>query len=51
MAANKLELIKCQHPELPIYFIINGEEEDFEHFKKMSELRDVPYSFFKDGEE
>jgi glutaredoxin len=51
MAANKLELIKRQYPQLPIYFIINGEEEDFDSFKKMSELRDVPYTFFNDGEE
>jgi hypothetical protein len=51
MAANKLELIKRQHPDLPIYFIINGEQEDFEEFKKMSELRDVPYSYFNDGDE
>lgn len=51
MAANKLELIKKQHPDLPIYFIINGEEEDFSEFSKVSELETVPYAFFNDGDE
>jgi len=51
MAANKLELIKRQHPELPIYFIINGEDIDFPDFLKASELESVPYSFFNDGDE
>lgn len=51
MAANKLELIKKQHPNLPIYFIINGEEEDFPQFIKASELETVPYAFFNDGDE
>ncbi len=51
MAANKLELIKKQHPDLPIYFIINGEDEDFSEFIKVSELETVPYAFFNDGDE
>jgi len=51
MAANKLELLKKQHPGLPIYFIINGEDEDFPEFVKTAELETVPYSFFNDGDE
>jgi uncharacterized membrane protein YphA (DoxX/SURF4 family) len=51
VAANKLEIIKRQHPELPIYFVINGEDEDFPQFIQSTELRDVPFTRFQKGDE
>lgn len=50
MAANKLEVIKRQNPDLPIYFIINGEGEDFPEFLRVTQMENTPYAFFNDGD-
>jgi len=51
MAANKLELIKRQHPELPLYFVLNGKKETLDDFLKMTEVKETPYAFFNTGDE
>ena len=46
IAAFKLHIIKKQHPELPIYFILNGEKADIEKFHLDTRSQNVPYTLF-----
>jgi hypothetical protein len=50
MTMNKLEVIKQQYPELPIYAILNGDEEKLEPFRKATQLKYIPYTIFNGGE-
>lgn len=50
MTVNKLEVLKRNNPELPIYLVLNGEESDFEQFKMKTQLTSIPYAFFNDGD-
>lgn len=50
IAANRLELIKKQHPELPVYLVVNGKMEMLDEFLKVTEVDEMPYFVFNDGE-
>lgn len=46
LAATRLEAIKRDHPELPIYIILTGEANDIPDFIEESKLHDIPYQHF-----
>ena len=46
LAANKLGILKKQHPEYPIYFVLNGRQEDLNSFFNESNSVHVPHSMF-----
>jgi hypothetical protein len=45
LGAQKLNIIHDQHPELPIYFILNGEEAELKSFLEESKTKTISYSF------
>jgi hypothetical protein len=45
LGAQKLNILKNQHPELPIYFILNGAEADLKAFLEESKTTIIKYSF------
>lgn len=45
IGAQKLNIIHQQHPELPIYFIFNGEKSDLKSFLEESKTTSIKYSF------
>ncbi len=51
MSLNKLEVIKRQHPELPIYTVLNGEFDLLDEFVLETQMKEVPHTFFNDGDE
>lgn len=46
LAATRLETIKREHPELPIYAVISGDEADMPSFLEETHLHDIPYQHF-----
>ncbi len=50
MTMNKLEVIKQQYPELPIYAILNGDQDKLGAFQKATQLKNIPYTIFNGGE-
>jgi hypothetical protein len=50
MTMHKLEVIKQQYPELPIYAILNGDLENFDAFQKATQLKNIPHTIFNGGE-
>jgi hypothetical protein len=44
LAASRLEAIKRDHPELPMHFILCGEDEDLKGFIDETRLSSVPYT-------
>lgn len=45
IGAHKLNLIHQQHPNIPIYFILNGEDYDLKPFIEESKTTDIEYCF------
>ncbi|MFY8028448.1 MAG: TlpA family protein disulfide reductase, partial [Bacteroidia bacterium] len=45
IGAQKLNLIHQQNPDLPIYFILNGETSDLQEFLESSKTKDIEYRF------
>lgn len=45
IAAKKFRLIKRNNPELPVYFILNGDKEDLPEFLADTKAENIPYSF------
>jgi hypothetical protein len=43
IAAYKMHIIKKQNPEIPFYFILNGEEKKLESFFNETKSREIPY--------
>jgi hypothetical protein len=50
IGAHKLNIIHKEQPELPIYFILNGEKSDLENFLIESKTTDIKYSFMTQKE-
>jgi hypothetical protein len=50
LGAQKLNIIHEQHPELPIYFIFNGQQTELKSFLEESKTTDIDYSFMTLGE-
>lgn len=44
MAAKRMQLFHYIHPEVPIYFVFNGEESDIPKFVKEVDLVNIPYT-------
>jgi len=47
LAAYKLHIMKKKNPALPIYFILNGKDENIKPFFEETKSENVPHSFFK----
>lgn len=45
VAAKKFRLIKKNNPELPIYFILNGDKENYVSFIEDTKADNIPYSY------
>ena len=45
-AAYRLHIIKKNHPELPIFMVLAGREENEKSFFKETKSKDVPYMMF-----
>lgn len=45
IAAKKFRLIKKDNPELPIYFVLNGNKADLAAFLEDTKATNIPYSF------
>jgi hypothetical protein len=45
LGAQKLNILQNQHPELSIYFILNGEKSDLKSFLEESKTTTIKYSF------
>jgi hypothetical protein len=45
IGAQKLNIIHNQHPELPIYFILNGEKSELNEFLQETKTKSIKYSF------
>jgi len=45
IGAQKLNIIHNHHPELPIYYILNGEQSDLKNFLEESKTTSINYSF------
>lgn len=45
IAAYKISVIHQKNPDIPIYFILNGDVSDFNSFKEYSKMGDIPYSY------
>lgn len=45
IAAKKFYLIKKNNPELPIYFVLNGDKENYAPFMKETKADNIPNSF------
>jgi uncharacterized membrane protein YphA (DoxX/SURF4 family) len=45
IAAKKFRLIKKNNPELPVYFILNGNKRDYPDFMKDTKTENIPSSF------
>ncbi len=45
IATHKLNLIHEQYPELPIYYILNGDSADLKNFMEETKTRDIAYCF------
>jgi len=43
-AAYKIQIIKNRIPNMPVYFFINGDEDDIEKFHKLTNSKIIPYS-------
>lgn len=50
LGAFKLHLMHKDNPQLPIYFILNGDEEKLPAFFEESKAADMPYSFMTEKE-
>jgi hypothetical protein len=50
LGAQKLNIIHNQHPDLPIYFIFNGEKSDLKNFLDESKTTSIKYSFMTQKE-
>ncbi|MBX7051969.1 MAG: hypothetical protein K1X54_08025 [Flavobacteriales bacterium] len=46
LAATRLEAIKRDHPELPIYAVLSGNANDIPAFMEETKLHDIPYQHF-----
>lgn len=44
IAATKLRIMKEKNPELPIYFVINGEEKNIRRFQELTQSADIPWT-------
>lgn len=45
IAAKKFRLIKKNNPELPIYFVLNGDKEKLKPFMEDTKADNIPYTF------
>jgi hypothetical protein len=45
VAAKKFRLIKNNNPEIPIYFVLNGDKKDLKSFLEDTRIENIPYSF------
>lgn len=45
VAAKKFRLIKRNNPELPIYFVLNGDKTNYPAFIEQTQASNIPYSF------
>ena len=45
VAAKKFRLIKKNNPELPVYFILNGDREKYKEFIEDTKASNIPYSY------
>lgn len=45
VAAKKFRLIKNNNPEIPIYFVLNGDKKDLNAFLEDTRIENIPYSF------
>ena len=45
IAAKKFRLLKKENPNLPIYFILNGDRSDFKAFIEDTRADNIPYSY------
>ena len=45
VAAKKFRLIKNNNPEIPIYFVLNGDKKDLKSFLADTRIENIPYSF------
>ncbi len=50
-AAFQLQIIKRQNPELPVYMVLNGKEEQLKDFFQETHAQHVPHILFKGPEE
>ncbi len=50
-AAYSLQIIERQHPEIPIYLVLNGNPALLKDFLKETDASRVPYSLFQGGQE
>ncbi|OFX69554.1 MAG: hypothetical protein A2X12_01425 [Bacteroidetes bacterium GWE2_29_8] len=46
MAANKINLLKNENPDFPIYYILNGEEKEKKPFFSKTKYSNIPYFLF-----
>jgi hypothetical protein len=52
MIVSRAEIIKKNHPNWPIYLIVNGDKNlDLPSFLEETKLEHIPYSFFNKGDE
>ncbi len=45
IGAQKLNLIHQQHPEIPIFFVLNGDQKDLITFINETKTKSIPYAF------
>lgn len=45
IAAYKISIIHQKNPDIPVYFILNGDVSDFKSFKEYSKMGDIPFSY------
>ncbi|HWY38007.1 MAG TPA: MauE/DoxX family redox-associated membrane protein [Bacteroidia bacterium] len=43
IAAKKMKIIKEKNPDIPIYFVLNGDEKDFKPFFEDTKATNIPY--------
>ena len=47
IAAKKIHIIKERNPEIPVYFVLNGKEENLAAFFKDTHTQNIPYCMLK----
>lgn len=51
IAANKIRIIHEKNPQLPFYFVLNGEEKNLEPFFENTHTQDIPYCMLTGGDD
>ncbi|MDQ3047747.1 MAG: DoxX family protein [Bacteroidota bacterium] len=43
IAANKIRIMREKNPEIPFYFVLNGQEKNLESFFELTQTKDIPH--------